>query len=242
MSAIEALRSARTVEIATLAAEECRRAEASIMELRDRWIPRDPLAPFFTLGAAAYIDAQYGDLRRYHAVAFSQNAVLRSSFGWLHQRLLDALADVLGARPFFPRRLGLPGFHIFLAHPAFTQPVCSVHVDLQYLHLEWDPVLEVDFSSSLSLTLPLVLPAAGGGLAMWDLKADAQEAAADPQVAAQLVAGKEPEVHRYRPGTVVLHDGLSVHQIAPFPTAHGDRRITLQAHLLRSREGWMLYW
>ncbi|MCC7386535.1 MAG: hypothetical protein IT384_32145 [Deltaproteobacteria bacterium] len=232
------------VELEVASDAECRRARDEVHALRERWISRDHRAPFFTLGAASYIDAQYApDPRHYHSLALAHNFVLRERFGWLHQRLLDRLSEALGAPAYFARKMALPGFHIFLSHSAFEERVCSVHIDLQHNLLDWDPDEAVDRESPLSFTLPVAVPASGAGLLIWNATLADDAALADPAFCRGWSLAHPPEHHRYRLGRMALHRGLSVHQIAPFQMAQpSDERITLQGHAIKSVHGWAVYW
>ena len=44
-------------EIPLLSAAECAAARETVFALSERWIARHALVPFFTLGAASYLDA-----------------------------------------------------------------------------------------------------------------------------------------------------------------------------------------
>jgi len=138
--------------IELLNANECARVESQIKELRDCWVPRgSQVNGFFTLGAASYLD----DLDEYHDRRAALNPVLRSSFGWLYDKVVEFLERRLHAPVTLADNLALPGFHIWLAPAVFVTPDASVHFDLQYLRT-WpkdDP--EVDYSRPLSFTLPI---------------------------------------------------------------------------------------
>ncbi|WP_241014879.1 hypothetical protein [Burkholderia sp. Ac-20379] len=115
----------------------------------------------------------------------------------------------------------LPGFHIYLPHPAFGKPVANVHRDLQFRDVF--PGREPGPGDLISFTLSLSTPP-GSGLNQWP----------DPDGA--------PEFFAYRDGMLIVHDGLVTHQ-AVLACDGNAARITLQGHGLRRADGaFVLYW
>lgn len=219
-------------EVALLSAAECARAADTLLALREHWMRRTSALPFFTLGAASYIDAQ-GGIGAYRACVRRDDPLLSEQFGWIHARIADAIAAATGIPAYFRKKGGRPGFHIFLGHPAFRRPLASVHRDRQFLLLDWSPAEDpVPDAEPLSFTLPLALPASGGGLNVWPDAVDEEQAKA-----------MTPQLHPYAVGQLTMHSGNLVHQIAPMPRMMPqDRRITIQGHAIRCRKGWSIYW
>lgn len=227
-----------------LTPEECVRLESTIKELRPLWIPRGNLpSHFFTLGAASYLD----DPSEYPARASQYNPVLRDGFDWIYSRLADFLARRLHAPVDFAENLALPGFHIWDTPSIFTQPVASVHFDLQYLRTWPKDAPGVDFDHPLSFTLSIRLPKRGGGLNVWDVTYERymrfyQRTQARFQPA-DLTVLLERVRYPYCIGGLSLHSGLWLHQVGEvdevFPD---DQRITLQGHALLVQGTWKLYW
>jgi hypothetical protein len=198
-----------------------------VMDLRAQWTARHVSLPFFTLGMAAYLDAvpsaaspgrqapYYADvLRRHH------NRMLRAHFG----PLLELVCDALGrwaerSAHCSDETSSLPGFHIHLAHPVFTQPVASRHRDLQFQRVF--PGRAIAPSRVLTFTLALSLPE-GAGLNMW--------------------SGDQVHFHPYRLGHMAVHSGLLPHQAVLFPGASEQPRIMLQGHALIDDGTLLLYW
>jgi len=227
--------------LAVLDAGECERLRRLVHALKPAWIQRAPL-PFFTLGAATYLDANGGRRAHYAALAGRLNPILQEHAGWLHDRIQSALASHLG-QPVAPAPgLALPGFHIFLAHPAFTRPLASVHLDLQYQEHAWEALGPPDLDHPLSFTLAVALPAAGSGLLTWPRGIADARRMAKADFAATL-ACDPPTFVPYKVGSMIVHDGHLVHQIAPLPrVSPGDERITLQGHAIRCGNTWYAYW
>jgi hypothetical protein len=220
---------------------ECAGIVEELLVLRSHWVQRTSRLPFFTFGAAGYADGAR-DPSRYLEQAAIYNPLLRERFGWLLDRTRETISRRLGLEAdWFPRG-ALPGFHIYLAHNIFALPVGSIHYDLQHEALDLSDVAGVDLDESLSFTLPISLPSAGGGLNTWERKYDP---AANNSSHAMLdaVAGIAPTRHPYQLGEIVMHSGYMLHQPAPAPFASpNERRITLQGHGIRAGERLYLYW
>ena len=223
-----------------LTPEECQQVRDTLHLLQPYWRKRSQY-PFFTMGAASYLDHAFGS-EAMLAKAAQDNAILLEHFQWLYDRLLKVLHGLLNESVLLDPEFALPGFHIFQGHEAFTQPVASVHFDLQYDHYDWSRYREVDRMRPISMTLPVCLPASGAGLRVWDMTWER----------AQTMSRKDLDhfkktapftYHPYEPGQMVVHSGHHLHQIAPIATIQpGDERITLQAHSDRTEQGWVVYW
>lgn len=177
--------------------------------------------PFYTLGAASYLDARWGEAA-YITKAQEQNITLVTRLRHFYQLLLSQLGIILQEPCFYDDDAkALPGFHIFKSHPDFTKDdVASIHSDKQYQLLKWTGLIEDTFS----FTLPIELPASGGGLNYWSNK-------------------EGPFFWPYKVGTLVYFFGDMVHQIAPFKEFEQDQwRITMQGHGVRINKRWHIYW
>jgi hypothetical protein len=225
--------------IPILSEPECLELLAEIDGQRAIWTRRHPQTPFFTLGAASYLDAKPVP-RTYFARAEATNQLLVHRFANLYARVRAALVSHLDAAILDLPSAGLPGFHIFGSHPAFRDPTGSVHFDLQYELVPWPEPLFRD--QVLSFTLPLTMPTGGGGLRYWDLTPDSL-AKLRPVEQKALIGESPMHYLPYTIGTLVLHSGHLLHQIAPAPELTvKDRRVTLQGHIGRTSEGYYWYW
>lgn len=221
--------------------DECETARASVFELRDRWLRRDPELPFFTLGAASYLDAR-PDPQNYYSIVRDFNPLLSRRFAWLYEKLAARLAAHWGARVKYAPDLALPGYHVYLAHPVFEQPVASIHCDTQYQLLDWTRVESADFVNPMSFTLSIALPQCGGGLNIWP-QHYGELVGRDPGTRANNTGSRTPDYFPYALGELALHSGHMVHQAAPARRLReGDERITLQGHALACGDTWILYW
>lgn len=229
--------------VPVLTAGEADAVAAEVHALRAHWRQRDDAHPFFTLGAAAYMDARDGRFDDYRAQAAVSNAMLQAHFGDLLERLRAAVERHVGAEVVYDRRLALPGFHVFLFDEAFRRSGASLHYDKQYEHIDWSAIGEPDIDRQLSLTLSVRLPAGGGGLLVWNINRIDLERMAPAERIAHSRANRVATFEPYEVGTLAIHSGHQLHQIGPAPHLQpGDERITLQAHALPVREGWVLYW
>lgn len=225
-----------------LGGDEVRHWREVVHHLRQVWIARDPELPFFTLGAAAYLDVSRGP-GIYEQFWRLYNPLVLEAFAPLLQQVQACLAQHLGTPVAWHPQAAVPGFHIFQAHPAFCGTGGKVHLDLQYQNLSWEGMGEPDGNSVLSFTLPLALPTAGGGLKWWGdpsaqrwmtLSAVEKERATAPGTESYLP---------YKTGRLVLHSGHVLHQIAPGREFDPrDERITLQGHGLQVGGRFLCYW
>ncbi|MGV9386484.1 hypothetical protein ACWDRB_62535 [Nonomuraea sp. NPDC003707] len=229
-----------------LTAEQCADVRDAVHELRAHWIPRgqEP-ASFFTLGTPSYLDlAQNPQTGNYHKRAEAARSLLYDRFGWLYKRLGTVLREHLGASACYPDDLALPGFHIWLAPAVFTKPKAPVHFDLQYRAFDWPPGTDLD--RLVSFTLPIRLPQSGGGLNVWDATFEQFERARAKgwiESATDLQRFHTLTHVAYTAGTMAVHSGHILHQVAPTSRVRADdERLTLQGHGVWSAGRWLLYW
>ncbi len=233
-----------------LGVTECRRVWDLLLQNQRHWterpIPGAGAGVFHTLGRASYIDVSGSadPERDYYGALVGTNAVMRRHFTWLLDRVRVVLAEVLGAPVGYVDGLALPGFHLFDQETMGTPRNARAHFDLQYAALRF-PVAP-DPGPVLSFTLPIVLPAGGGGLDVWNITHDEyQRDGLDRDYAApdEFIKGRRKRTVRYRPGRMVVQRKHILHRIAavgsPRPTG---RRVTLQGHGLQFGQGWGLYW
>ncbi|MCA1991844.1 MAG: hypothetical protein LDL41_07340 [Coleofasciculus sp. S288] len=228
------------IELELLAEEECLNVCSGVYELKEFWIQRHPLLPFYTLGLASPYDIP-NDKQGYYNRVKHYNSILRDRFSWLYERLADRLSQHLKAPTCYPETLALPGFHIFLPHKAFEQSLGAIHCDKSY-RLHWQPSAGIDFNNPISFTLPIALPKFGAGMNAWDLPYEEVKGLDHSEIEQQAI-NKKRSFHPYQVGKLVLHSGLMVHQIAPGNNLQPDDvRITLQGHGLSCWRTWQLHW
>ncbi len=229
-------------DIPVLSDAECAAVRQEIFSLRDHWERRHPDVPFYTLGTASYLDASGGRAAAYAEKTAASNPLLMSHFGWLHERIAGLLAGGLGRPTFYDDRFARPGWHVYLADPAFARPVAKIHCDLQHRDINWLGHTVADVKDPhLSFTLSVALPAAGAGLNHWDV--EHEESKLDPAAAKRKFDPNNPLYHAYTRGSMAVHSGLMIHQASLMKDVQPtDERITMQGHGILVEKGWLLYW
>ncbi len=224
-----------------LSSDECLQIRRELHALRDRWEPRLGDLPFYSLGAASYMDAGKKGEFFYKMKAKRFNPLLKDHFSFLYERLAQVLEKETGKPVVYEENYGYPGFHIFLFSEVFEFNIASVHFDLQFQELTWR-YKEIDRLHPLSITLPIVLPEKGGGMFCWDIHHEDVKDLLHKDLEKRSQE-EEPVLIEYTPGQAVVHEGLLLHQIAPAEgMQEGDERITLQGHGLFCDGAWHLYW
>lgn len=227
--------------LAFLGPKPCAELAHMVEALRPYWIQRHPLAPFYTLGPASYLDAGGpGALAHYQKASAISNPQMDQAFGDFYLSLGQRLSDHLHAPVVMHPAHARPGFHIFEAHPAFEKPVASIHGDLQAQLLPWGQ--DAKMLPTLSFTMAVALPQAGAGMDVWAVDVAAWQAWPEAVRAAKLAEVPRQDVG-YELGKLVVHSGRWVHRISPVvPFKSGERRVTLQGHGLFVDGAWQLYW
>lgn len=216
---------------------ELRDIEYRVLQLRDSWVRRSEHG-FFTLGLACYLDLAGAKDRKssYYDRVEESNGILGDGFADVYLRLREVLDDSLKTRTVFESGLALPGFHVWLPNSIPRAKTASIHFDLQYLPIA-DPGGPPGPGDTVSFTVPVTLPTGGGGLNVWPLHwpEDSGKAAGALDMPCQRL--------EYKPGEVILHSGLWMHQIAETAAvAPDDIRLTLQGHGVRAGDRTILYW
>jgi hypothetical protein len=227
--------------LSVLTLSECQEIRSLVYALKEFWLKRNSFVPFYTLGAASYIDAAQNQ-QDYYRKAQQYNPILRDRLKWLYKRLAETLAQFLKAPTSYHHSLALPGFHVYLACKLFEQPIASIHSDLQYKLVNWESPEQTDFTKPISFTLAISLPKFGGGLNIWEVHS--QEILELPgSEIKQLIKSRAKRFYPYQVGQLIIHSGHTIHQAAPGKNIQADdERITLQGHGIFSQGSWQLYW
>jgi len=207
-----------------------------VFELRSEWTIRTNHfleIPFYSLGAAVYLDVIDEDLLQYTNSYQKQNPILKNNFSNLHNQIFQTLKEIYSYEFVSYERSALPGFHIFLTDDVFEIPLASRHCDLQYLKIDWGDLV-LDLSRTLSFTLYLKLPKNGGGIYYWDRFYEELKAY-DQEEKEQLLHESQRHLKIFKEGDLFIHNGHQFHQIAPFfDIQEDDQRISLQGHAIFS--------
>lgn len=203
--------------------DACTPLVEAVHAARASWSPRGP--GFFTLGAACYLDLCRVDLDAYLTLARAANPVLRACLGRVHEAIRAVIEDLVGGACHYDERFALPGVHVFEAASLTARLRDNLHLDLQHAYL---PLGLEPETPSFTFTLPLQLPAAGGGIEICDRMVDPPRG--------RMV------VHPYRLGELFFHTGRALHRRAHYPAGPRCARITVQGHGARIDGRWLLYW
>lgn len=214
-----------------------------VLNLDKEWIDRaGGFLPIYTLGTASYLDASKENDLIYRNKAKQTNPILWSHFEALYKRLCTLLNNILHIPVALDDSLAYPGFHIFLGNKKFEKPIASCHFDLQFKSIDWNHYRDVDFDHPISFTCPFSLPKSGSGLNYWNIEKQEYLKSSSKEIEA-LRSTKETLFLPYTIGTLVLHQGLILHQIAPSKDITSeDERITLQGHGLFCDGIMRIYW
>lgn len=225
--------------IPILSPEECQRVYESVISLKEFWSCRRPPVPFYTIGAASYIDSggyfaseKTRNIKGYKALAAKINPLLKQHLDWVYPKIFKVVQEKTGHPVALEESMALPGFHIFQAPESkeLTELLAKtpVHFDVQYSDLDWN-YDDIDYDHLISFTLAIRMPKAGSGITYWDANYNDYKDVPIPQIARQTKSHYLP----YKEGELLLHDGLTLHQIKPMHNPlPGDERITLQGHCL----------
>jgi len=220
-----------------LSTTECRQLCDRIDGLGHEWIRHHAEIPMHTLGISGFL---VHSPEEYERRAAEKNPVLRTHFAELLALVRSTIERHVGTPVEDHPNGALPGFHLFGSHPYFGEPYASAHFDVQYRNLSWADGL--DDTDVVSFTLPLALPASGGGIDVWDLRAS-DFAHLDRELQPARVAAADHEYLPHRIGRIVIHRGDILHRIAPTPmVGPGDRRYTLQGHAVRVGDRYVWFW
>lgn len=231
--------------ITLLSPSECEELVSEIVSQETHWTGRhaleDQVHLFHTLGAATYLDAPTA----YAAIAANANPVLREIGAGLYKAVAEAILAHTGHSAVLNDHLALPGFHIFRGDHRAPPGLLfggTIHMDKPHERHEFPRPID----ATLSLTLPLSIPKSGAGMYFWrDVPRDmlsGPKAPHEMSPAQYAWFDTHKEFIGYKIGEMVLHDGLTVHQLAnPGPTGQDDLRVSLQGHGVLCDGVWELF-
>jgi hypothetical protein len=216
---------------------ECAELRDRVLDSRAHWITRG--LQFYTLGAASYLDAAV-NREQYDTAVARLNPVLTQDFADVYARLVDFFQGLLRQPVSVDSDLALPGFHVFEFGGRYRDPLQIV--ERAHFDLQWTLLRPADLApQTMSFTVPIELPSGGGAMQLWNARYRELVCA---DVAAREYAGAHSSRRlAYGVGHAVLHDGLILHAIGESLTNRPcGERITLQGHLMREGDAWVMYW
>lgn len=225
--------------IPLLSGSECEEIRNKVHELRPLWIRRNPVVPFYTLGAASYLDGHF--LMQYLDLAKQFNNTLKEEFGWVYGRLFEALENILEGPISHAKDFAVPGFHVLLSHPGFGTNFADFHFDLQYDYLYRNHT-GADLTKPFSFTVAIALPTTGAGMTLCDLRLFEVKDLPNAE-RMKISESRKQSIVPYKVGTMVVHSGHHLHRLSPMSEMQSaDERITLQGHAVCCDGNWQIYW
>jgi hypothetical protein len=222
-----------------LSSQECEKICNAVFSLKSLWRQRHSSEPYFTLGAASYLDA-IETAEKYFLEAAQLNPHLWEAFTWIYEKLATHFAHKLTRAVEYDPQLALPGFHVYLFSKLFETPIASIHYDLQHGLVGLAKFGE-EISGIFSFTLVLGLPIHGGGLNWWNIPRQRFTALSTEEKSTYLL--NHQQFLSYKIGFLYTHSGKILHQTAPgINLQPQDYRITLQGHAFLRNDTWILYW
>lgn len=242
--------------------EECEKIVNKLVENQDKWENRSPSGDFFmSYGALTYLDAnegvagdpEYDKFRNnnelipniYDKKADYFNEMMVKDFDWMYAKIWSYYQEKFEKPVVF--KLALPGFHIFqtaeqLNHD-YVKNLATIHVDLPQTAHKWEGG---EVLAASSFTIAVSLPKCTAGLNIWldnslfkDINTVFYHEMTKEQ---QIRIAKTAKYFPYKLGYVYEQDGFVRHQITCGGDVEaGERRITIQGHLVETNKEIIIY-
>tara|TARA_R110000765_G_scaffold419529_1_gene523813 strand:+ start:84 stop:881 length:798 start_codon:yes stop_codon:yes gene_type:complete len=249
------------LETNMFSAEECEKIVKTLITKQDKWENRSPNGNFFmSYGALTYLDArdgvagdpEYDQFRNndesipnvYNAKASHFNKMMVKDFDWMYAKIWSYYQCKFDKPVVF--KLALPGFHIFqtaeqLNHE-YVKNLATIHVDMPQTSHEW----EGDMLAASSFTIAVDLPKCTAGLNIWQDDSIFKNVSSvfyhQMDKESQLAITKNAEYFPYKLGYVYEQNGMLRHQITCGGNImEGERRITIQGHLVETNKEIIIY-
>ncbi len=212
---------ALVANLAILTTSECADVRQVVHKLKSLWDEER-----YRLGAGI---SYYRPAALYYATSKLMNPILKEHLSWMYEKLTSALANFYNVDVCFRDDLALPGFNIYCGPTDFSKLNYNIHIDLQFMELNWQPKGSTDFGTTMSFTLPIATPTGGAGLNIWHAtQSDIEE---QDLASSELLDASKAEFKRYEIGIATIHDGRHYHQMMVAENwLPADERITLQGH------------
>ena len=249
------------LETSIFSEDECNKIKIKLVSKQDKWENRSPSGDFFmSYGALTYLDAkdgvaedpEYDKFRNnsesipniYDKKASYFNKMMIKDFDWVYARIWSYYQPKFDKPVVF--KLALPGFHIFqtaeqLNHE-YVKNLATIHVDLPQTSHQW----ESDILGASSFTVAVELPKCGAGLNIW--RDDSMFKNVNTVFFHQMTSEQQTtvtdmaEYFPYKLGYIYEQSGFTRHQITcGGDVMEGERRITIQGHLVETEKEVIIY-
>jgi len=202
---------------------ECITISERVKILKNIWETRK-YGTFKTLGKAVYLNDHYEK---------NINKILINNFKHMYEIIANKLSKILQEPVYFKSDGFIPGFHIFERSFANNLPIMSIHLDQQQYFVNWKDQSLCDYNNPYTFTVCFEKPKSGAGIYIFDGRLESN---------AYDVTKRDKEYIEYKLGYLNIHDGLNWHMISHKNIREGEYRITLQGHLLKYDNKWLIYW
>ena len=238
--------------------EDCDKIINILIKRKDQWENRSPIGDFFnTYGALTYLDKDDKSYAKrndpnvvknsgyfYESKLEHFNKILEEDLKWMYDKIKLYYEERLNKPIVFKK--ALPAFHIFKASEdleyEYIKNLASIHVDAPEASHEWDE----EIIAVSSFTVAIELPKCTAGLNVWlddsmfnnintvfFYEMNSEE---------QSIVTKHAKYFPYKQGYVYEQDGSVRHQITCGGNVFkGERRITLQGHLVETNNEIIIY-
>ena len=241
--------------------EECEEIVNKLVEKQDKWENRSPKGNFFmSYGALTYLDAvggvaddkehdQFRNTDRSIPNIYAQkanyfNKMMVKDFDWMYRKIWGYYQMKFHKPVIF--QLALPGFHIFQTAEQLNHKdvknLATIHVDQPHTSHNWgEEVLAVS-----SFTIAVDLPKCGAGLNIWkndDMFKNVNTVFYNKMSKKdQIKITKTAEYFPYKLGYIYEQNGMLRHQITcNGDVTEGERRVTVQGHLVETNKEIIIY-
>ena len=241
--------------------EECEKIVNTLVKRQDKWENRSPQGNFFmSYGALTYLDAkggvaedpEYDQFRNndksipniYEQKAKYFNEIMIKDFDWMYDKIKAYYEERFEKPIIF--KYALPGFHIFqtakqLNHE-HVRNLATIHIDLPQTSHKW----EGDVLAASSFTIAVNLPKCGAGLNIWqnDSIFNNVDTVFFHQMnkEQQSIITETAKYFPYKLGCVYEQSGFTRHQITcDGDIMEGERRVTIQGHLVETNKEIIIY-
>jgi hypothetical protein len=198
---------------------------------------------FCTLGIAAYQNTQ--NIESYFSKTKKLNPTLWNNFESIYIKIKIVFEELFGCKVLYPAyKLSLPGFHIFEIGRKECFYGGSPHFDLSFKNIPFiQDNTSTNYPEHYSFTIPLQLPNSGSGLNIWELELSEFTSTMSEEDKLKICNEKNKSFIEYHLGEMVLFNGYNYHQIAAVnQIIRSDRRITMQGHLVKCNNNFLIYW
>lgn len=218
--------------------DECRIFTERVYALKDNFYQKN--SDLYILGYPVYafkIDENYSHNKSLH------NELMKQNFSELLERLSATCEKILGGNCYFDDQIALPGFHIMRHQPKSSSKI-NFHLDFDLLFVKQFQIKDID-TNFPQMTLTVALNdnnSLESGLRYLNDQANINYKVFSRDLPEDYLY-KNSKFKKYTLGKLNLQQGLG-HSIDSTNNSELEiiDRITLQASILKTQSGFLIYW